>query len=630
MDILKEILKEIEGSDRLISDAVFEGANIVLYTKDKEFFLNAHDTIRRLVDNFKKRIEVRADPSITIDEEKAEAILRKILDADAKPDQIIFDPQRSQVIIETEKPGVVIGRGGMVLKEIKEKTLWTPLIKRTPTIRSKLIENIRAVLYQNSDYRRKFLHKVGKRIYDGWVRGKKDGWIRITFLGAGRQVGRSCFLLQTPESRILLDCGINPADDSEYPYLEAPELNIQDLDAVIVSHAHMDHAGLIPYLFKMQYRGPIYCTAPTRDVMSLLCIDQHKIVMGEGKDPIFDMEDIKEMVKHCITLDFGEVTDITPDIRITFYNSGHIIGSAMTHIHIGNGAHNFLYTADQKFGKTMLLDPAITKFPRLESVLLEATLGGKENIGNTVEEAQEQLAKAIEETINGGGKVLVPVLGVGRAQEVQLVVEELVRTKRIPTIPVFVDGMVWDITAIHTAYPEFLSKTVRQQIFQKDENPFLSDIFKRVGSQKERNQIIEETGPCVILATSGMLVGGPSMQYFQRLIDNPKNCICFVCYQPEGGLGRRVLNGEKEFTFGVGQKAEVNPLKMRVEDIQGLSGHSNRKQLMNFVARLDPKPRKIMLNHGEASRCLDLASSLHKTYRVETSAPKNLETVRLK
>jgi KH/beta-lactamase-domain protein len=631
MDILKEILKIVPNSERLISDAGFEGANIVLYTKDKTFFLDNNGIIRSAVNEFKKRIELRCDPSITLDMEKAEAIIKQVLPEEAKPDNIIFDPQRAQVIIETEKPGVAIGKQGALLREIKEKTCWTPLIKRTPAIRSKLIENVRGVLYQNSDYRRKFLDKVGHRIYDGWMRGKKEEWIRVSQLGAGRQVGRSCIFLQTPESRILLDCGIDPADsDNQFPYLEAPEFNINDLDAVIVSHAHLDHSGLVPWLYKMGYRGAVYCTAPTRDVMSLLAIDFHKIMKNDRKEPLYEIDDIREMVKHSIILEYEEVTDVTPDVRITFYNSGHVLGGAMVHLHIGNGLYNFLYTGDMKFGRTLLLDPAVTRFPRLEAMMLESTYGGKENEVPTREESETALANIIKETIANKGKVLFPVLGVGRSQEIMLIIEQLMREGLIEKVPVFVDGMVWDITAIHTAYPEFMSRTVRTSVFQKDENPFLSGIFRQVGSPKERQQVLEETGACIILATSGMLVGGPSVEYLKQLMDNPKNTLCFTCYQADGSLGRRIQRGEKEIGFGSGQKQEVNPLKMRVETLEGFTGHSSRKQLIGFVAKCEPRPRKIIVNHGESSRCLDLSSSIHKLFKIETAAPRNLETVRLR
>ncbi len=629
-DITKEILKQLP--EKSISEAAFEGANIVLYTKDKEFFLDNNGLIKRVVDDIKKRVELRPDPSITMDMEKAEKEIKKLIPKEAGIEHVIFDPQRSRVIIEAAKPGLAIGKQGAFLSEIRTKTLWVPLIRRKPAIRSKLIENIRAVLYKESDYRRKFLDKTGHRIYDGWIREKKHEWIRVTYLGGGRQVGRSCLFLQTPESRVLLDCGVDVAasDQEAYPLLECPEFNIQELDAVIVSHSHLDHSGFVPYLFKYNYKGPVYCTEPTRDVMALLTLDYVKIMRSEGKEPIYTTEDIKEMVKHTICLEYDEVTDVTPDVRITLYNAGHILGSAMVHLHIGNGLHNLLYTADMKFGRTRLLEPAVTQFPRLETLMIESTYGGKENVLAPRQEQEEQIRKMIEDTIKRGGKVLIPVLGSGRAQEVMVLIEGFIRSGKLKEVPVFVDGMVWDITAIHTAYPEYLNNVVRKLIFHKDQNPFLAKIFKEVGSQKERMQVIEETGSCIILATSGMLVGGPSVEYLRHLADNPKNSLIFVCYQGEGSLGRRLQRGEREITFGTAAKPEICPVKMEVHTIEGFTGHSGRKELMNFLIKCEPRPKKVIVNHGENSRCLDLASSIHKQNRIETICPRNLEAIRIK
>ena len=629
-NIIEEVLKQLPRDK--ISDACFEGANIVLYTKDKEFFLNNNGMIKSVVDNIKKRVELRPDPAITLNLEKAEKDIKKMLPKEAEVGQILFDPQRSIVVIEAEKPGLVIGKQGSILRDIREKTMWVPMIRRTPAIRSKLIENVRSVLYQHSDYRRKFLDQIGHRIYDGWKREKREEWVRISYLGGGRQVGRSCLLLQTPESRVLLDCGVNVASNEEaYPMLEAPEFDIQAIDAVIITHSHLDHCGFLPYLFKYGYKGPVYCTEPTRDVMSLQLLDYVKIMGQNGdKEPIFGSEDVREMVRHTVCLDYEEVTDVTPDVRITLYNAGHILGSAMVHLHVGNGLHNILYTGDMKFGKTSLLEPAATSFPRLETLMIESTYGGKENILPPKKDCDDELINYVKKTLDRTGKVLIPVLGSGRAQEVLLIIEEGIKAGKLKDVPVYIDGMVWDITAIHTAYPEFLNNSIRKLIFHKDSNPFLSKNFKQVGSQKERMQIVEEGGPCVILATSGMLVGGPSVEYLKHLSDNPVNLLMFVCYQGEGCLGRRIQRGAKEFITCSGQKQELNPIKMEVHTIEGLTGHSGRKQLMNFVHRCDPRPKKVIVNHGESSRCLDLASSIHKQNRVETVAPRNLDAIRLR
>ncbi|MEK6964154.1 MAG: beta-CASP ribonuclease aCPSF1 [Nanoarchaeota archaeon] len=627
-EIIKEILKNLP--ENKISDAVFEGANIVLYTKDKAFFLEESGLIKSIVNIIKKRIELRPDPKICLDPEKAESVIRSILGSEVSLDNIIFDPQRSIVILEVDKPGLAIGKQGENLQKIKADTLWVPLIRRTPPIRSKIVENIRSVLYENSDYRRKFLHKTGQRIYNGWLRQKKEEWVRITCLGAGRQVGRSCFLLQTPESRILLDCGIDvSSSENPYPYLEAPEFNIKELDAIIVTHAHIDHSALIPYIYKFGFRGPTYCTAPTRDVMALLQLDCVKIQHSEGKEPLYTSEDIKEMVKHTICLDYEEVTDITPDIRITFYNAGHILGSAMVHIHIGNGLHNFIYSGDIKYGRTNLLTPTATVFPRLETLMVEATYGAKEDVMPPAMEQDNMVIDLITTTIKRGGKVLIPTLGSGRGQEIVVLIERLIREGKMEKFPVYIDGMVWDITAIHTAYPEFLNSGVRQQIFHFDNNPFLADNIKRVGSQKERKEIIENEGPCIILATSGMLHGGPSVEYLKRLAENPKNSLLFSCYQGEGTLGRKIMGGMRELNFQEGQKVETIPLKMEVGKI-AVSAHSDRRELMNFIRNCNPKPKKVLVVHGESSKCLDLSSSIHKMFHIETVAPRNLDTIRLK
>jgi KH/beta-lactamase-domain protein len=632
-DILKEILNQLPAN--IISSAIFEGANIVLYTTNKKFFLDNEGMIKKVVDDIKKRVELRPDPSLCMEQEKAEKAIKKIIPEEGELGNIIFDPQRSTVIIEAEKPGVVIGKQGEFLQEIKEKTLWVPVIRRTPVIRSQLIENIRSVLYQNNDYRKKFLDKIGHRIYDGWLRGKKEEWIRMTYLGGGRQVGRSCVLLQTPESRVLIDCGIDPAtgvDAAEtYPYLESPDFNINDLDAVIISHAHLDHSGFLPYLFKFGYKGPVYCTAPTRDIMSLLQLDMVKIARNDGKEPIYTSEEVKETVKHTITLEYEEVTDITPDIRITLYNAGHILGSSMVHIHVGNGLHNLVYTGDVKYGRTLLLNPADTKFPRLETLMIESTYGGKDNTMQERQDADKETADIIIKTVQRGGKVLIPTLGVGRSQEIMLIVDNLIKTGQIAEIPVFIDGMVWDVTAIHTAYPEYLNNNIRKLIFHRDHNPFLNPIFKRVGSPKERQQVIEEHGSCIILATSGMLNGGPSVEYLKAIGNDSRHTLMFVSYQGQGSLGRRIQRGEKEFMQqGANGKNEVFEVKMEIATVEGFSGHSDRSELMRFIQNCVPRPKKVIINHGESSRCLDFASSIHKTFRIETVSPRNLEAVRIK
>jgi KH/beta-lactamase-domain protein len=626
-EILKEVLKYIPEKAEILEPG-FEGANIVLYTKNKEFFLDNSDVIKNIVDAVKKRVELRPDPNLLMDEEKAEKEIKKLVPEEAGLTNVIFDVPRTKVILEASKPGLAIGKSGEILKEIKKKTFWIPLVRRTPPIKSQITEKIRSVLYENNDYRKKFLNKIGERIYGGWTNEKKDIWIRVTILGSGRQVGRSCLLLQTPESKILLDCGIDVAaqdPDDSYPMLNAPEFDINKLDAIIITHPHTDHCVFVPYLYKMGYKGPVYFTEPGRDIASLMALDYISVSQKENKKVIFSSTDIKEMVKHSIILDYDEVTDITPDIRVTFYDAGHTLGSAMVHLNIGNGLHNLLYTGDMNYETSNLLSAAITRFPRLETMIMESTYGGSNESYPTRKEAEEILVKTIKETIERGGKVLMPVLGTGRAQEIMVIIDKMIHDGKLDKIPVYIQGIVWDITAIHTAYPDFFNSNVRKMVFHKDQNPFLNEIFKRVGSRQEMQEVLEG-GPCIILATSGMMVGGASVEYFKELADNSRNSLIFSSYLGKRSLGRRIAEGEREFNI---DGKEIS-LKMEVAAMKGFTGHSTRERLISFVRHLNPKPKRIILLHGDNSNCLDLASNLHKMFRIETNAPKNLETIRIR
>ena len=184
--------------------------------------------------------------------------------------------------------------------------------------------------------------------------------------------------------------------------------------------------------------------------MALLQLDMIKIQRAEGKEPIYTSDEVRQMVLHTICLDYDEVSDITPDVRLTLYNAGHILGSSIVHFNIGNGLHNFAYTGDLKYGRTNVLEPGNTQFPRIETLMIESTYGGKENV-MAEQEADDYMVNVVQETFKRGGKVLMPVLGSGRAQEVMVIVERLMREEKIPQAPIYIDGMLWDISAIHTA-----------------------------------------------------------------------------------------------------------------------------------------------------------------------------------
>lgn len=351
MEILKEIEKTVQSvlpSETQITKIEMEGPEVAIYTRNPKAFFENESFVAKVAFELKKRVHIRTDKSLLTEPEEAKKKILEIVPENAGIQEIYFSPAFSEVVIESMKPGVVIGKGGEISKRITLETGWTPTILRSPTSPSEILKGIRHHLFKNSAERKKTLQEVAKKIYRK-IEPKADSWIRLTALGSFQEVGRSCILLETPHSKILLDCGINPAgNENAYPYLDSLNFPLTDLDAIIISHAHTDHAGFLPYLFRMGYQGPVYCTAPTRDLMTLLQFDFIDVSVKEGKEPLYAEKDVKEMLKYCITREYREVTDIAPDVRMTFHNAAHILGSASVHLHIGSGQHNFVYSLDSK------------------------------------------------------------------------------------------------------------------------------------------------------------------------------------------------------------------------------------------------------------------------------------------
>ncbi|MEM5812914.1 MAG: beta-CASP ribonuclease aCPSF1 [Candidatus Aenigmatarchaeota archaeon] len=621
---MEEILQKVKAEIReeVISEICYEGSNIIIYTKDEDFLKNSGEDIKNIVNKLKKRIMVRADPSILEDVDKTENIIKEMIPPTSEITEIYFEKEFSKVIIHAKRPEVIIGKNGEIVRKILEKTNWTPSIKRSGDIQSELIVAIRRMLHKEAENRKKFLHELGKKIYSPM---KEVEWIRATFLGGAREVGRSCILLRTPQTNVLLDCGISVSNQKEpYPYLNAPEFNIQTLDAIIISHAHLDHCGLVPLLYeKYNFNGPIYCTEPTRDLMALLQMDYIEVCQREGREVPYGIRGIEEMIKHSVSLDYGEVTDIAPDMRLTLENAGHMLGSSLIHLNIGNGLYNLLYTGDMKYGTTRLFSPARTNFTRVEGVIIESTYGSASDVHPSRKEAEKNLIESVKRAIARGGKVLVPSFAAERGQDVLVILCSVPREEL--DIPIYLDGMLWDATAIHTAYPEFLSKNI-ENMLRQNENPFLDPRIKGIGSQQERERVITEARPSVIISTSGMLNGGPILNYLEKLGEDERNMLIFVGYQGEGTLGRKVQKGWRIIEFGT----KTIQLNLEVVTIEGLSGHSPQKELINFIYHLKTKPKKIITNHGENSKCVELAKAIRQTIKAEVGAPRNLETVRFK
>jgi KH/beta-lactamase-domain protein len=623
--ILERVPKEAE-----VSRIEYEGPMLAVYAKKPEILVEQSNVIADIVNTLRKRIVVRSDPLVRLREKEAERITKEIILPEAEVTDVNFDPSLGEIIIEAKKPGLVIGKNGLVLQEIIRRTRWRPHVLRSPPLRSKIVAHMRHYLHSESRDRERILRTVGERIFR--TRTYEVGDLRITALGGVQEVGRSAFLVQTRESSILLDCGINPGSSrafERFPRFDSPTFEIDCLDAVVISHAHLDHCGLVPFLYKYGYDGPVYCSAPTSNLMTLLQLDYLDVAGKQGVMPPYDQKDVRESVLHTIPLRLGVVTDVAPDVRLTLHNAGHILGSSIAHLHVGEGLHNIVYTGDYKYARTMLLEAAEMEFPRVETVITESTYGSPRDIMPSRAEAEKRLTSVINETLERKGKVLIPVPAVGRAQEIMLVIDGYMRRGLMKETPVFIEGMISEATAIHTAYPEYLGREVRRSILYDGINPFQSDYFTIVEHPSVRQEIIDGE-PSIIMATSGMLEGGPVIEYFKTLAEDERNTIIFVSYQIEGTLGRRVQRGLSEATMiNSSGKMGVVKVRLQAESIEGFSGHSDRRQIINYITHLKPKPERVVVCHGERSKCLSIADFVQRRCGIQTLVPATMETFRL-
>jgi len=628
-DIEKKVM-EIMPSSCQVTKVEPEGLATVVVIRDIKSFYQNDQLIRELASALKKKVLIRVDQSKLTEPEKAKEIIESLVPKEAEIRSIRFSPDFSEVYIEALKPGLVIGKGGSILKEVILQTGWTPITVRSPTMPSVTLDGVRKSMVAETADRKKFLLGIGRKICQPMP---SSDWVRLVGLGGFREIGRSCILLQTQHSKILMDCGANTATSESgkaYPYLNMLGFGLEELDAVIISHGHMDHMGFVPYLFAYGYDGPVYTTPPTRDIMMLLQQDYINLAKRSlNIEAPYSKKHIQKELRNIIAVNYGEVVDITPEVKMTLYNAGHILGSAAVHLHIGEGAHNLVYGGDMKFGFTKLFEPVQTHFPRAETLLLESTYGGRNDTTPPRQYMERRLMDVILQTMERRGKVLIPVFAVGRSQEILLVLEEFYRHNPDQfNYPVYIDGMVLEASAIHTAYPEYMREQIQRRILS-DNSPFESPMIKVAkGTDKEK---IINGDPCVILAPSGMLSGGPSFEYLKLMADDPKNTLIFVGYQSALSLGNKIQRGMKEVpTLGDDGKIKMLNINMQVQTVESFSGHSDRSQLMAYLRNMRPTPERVITMHGDYNKTEELARSAAMLLRREGRAMNNLEALRLR
>lgn len=591
----------------------YEGPCIALYSKNPSYLLQNNQLVLNMVNTIKKRIVIRIDESLRLSQDESTNVIGDTVPKESGIAGTFFDAVLGEAVIFARKPWTILREGGDV--DLTEKIGWKVRVRKAPQ-NMLPIETLYKILGETVSQRTKFYREVGDKIFRPKLTEQAEA--SLLTLGGFAEVGRSCMLLETRESKIILDCGLNlSAKDSlgVLPRFDITGIGMEDVDAVVLSHAHLDHTGFLPALFKYGYRGPVYCTEPTLLLMSIL---QRDYLKYSGSDALYSEQDIDRAVTHTITLMLGIVTDISPDIKLVLSNSGHIIGSTSIHLHIGNGEHNLVYTSDMKFGKMQTLENASWSFPRVETMIIESTYGGKEDIMCPREQAEANLVSAVERTLTAGGHVLMPVPAVGISQELILLLDRFTKGGRLKT-KVLVEKIISEATAVYEAYPEFLSKELGKHVLESEASQFGSE-FSIVESET-----LKPSEPAIVLAPSSMLIGGPSVGYLKQIADNPKSTLIMLSYQSLDTPGRAILDGARQIRIG----GETIELRCQVERIDGLGSHSDYNQLMAYVMRLRPKLRRVLVNHGERPKAQNLASMINKQFRIQTQHPLVQEAIKL-
>lgn len=611
-NIVAAILNNLP-SESEITKIEYEGPFIVLYSRKPTTLLENQEIISKMVNTIKKRIVIRTDTSIRSSEDSVKQIIRSSTSYPNTISEIFFDPALGEATIFVKDFRTLTELSQLEIALV-EKTGWKLIYRYVPSD-LKPIRFMNQILHNSSEERMYFYKRVGEKIFRQKLTGSEEA--SIVCLGGFSEIGRSAMLIVTHESKIILDFGIKSyhhEDNDILPRLDIYGIGMNEIDAIIISHAHLDHCGAVPILCKYGYDGPVYCTEPTFPIMISILQDY----ASKTKEALYSSRDIERLITQVIPLNFGAVTDISPDVRITFANSGHMIGSASTHMHIGNGDYNILYTGDLKFGRLNTVDNAFWNFPRAETLVIESTNGNRDDRFVTREVAEENLVKSINSTIQDGGRILIPIPVLGLSQEICVTLGMLRSINKINPENIFVDQKILDIFFFYEMYSEYLSKILKQRISERTEDPLYINSLVSLEPSVNWNGSI-------ILCPSSMLTDGPSITYLNQIASDPLSKVILLSEQFQSTPGRLLQEGQRNITIG-SNNLEV---KCNIDVIPGFSMHSDYNQLLAYVNRLKPKLKKVITNHGEGKKCQNLSNSINKIFKIQSFHPLVQESIKV-
>ena len=464
--------------------------------------------------------------------------------------------------------------------------------------------------------------------------------IKLTFLGAAQNVTGSRYLVQFNNVSFLVDCGLYQERELKgrnwEPFLVPP----QSLDAVLLTHAHLDHCGLLPKLAREGFRGSIYCTAATAEIAEIVLLDAGKLQQEdadfkrrrherEGRKaphpeiPLYTADDAKASFPLFVPVGYGETVKIGKGVEASFHDAGHILGSSMVRVRIHQDEERIiLFSGDiGGWGKPMLQDP--TLFEEADYVLVESTYGDR--LLESSENVANEFAEIINTTVKAAGNIVIPSFALERSQDVLYYLNKFRLEGRIPHLMVFVDSpMAVSVTGVFEHHPELFDEEMKE-LLRQGKSPFDFPGLNLIRTVDESKAINYIAGSVIIIAGSGMCTGGRIKHHLVTNISRPESTIVFVGYQAVGTLGRQIVDGAKEVRI-LGQ---YYPVRARVVQLNGFSAHADRNQLLKWLSSLQRPPRCVFVTHGEPSAAQHFALLVRDKTGCDTVVPKYQDKVLL-
>jgi metallo-beta-lactamase family protein len=465
--------------------------------------------------------------------------------------------------------------------------------------------------------------------------------IKLNFLGAAQNITGSRFLLQVNGTRLLVDCGLYQERHLRARNWEPFTIDPKSIDAVLLTHAHLDHCGLLPKLAKEGFKGKIYCTAPTSEIAQIILLDSAKLQEEdaefkrkrherEGRKgpypeiPLYTISDAEACFPQFSPIDYEQSVKLGEGIEATFYDAGHVLGSSIIKVKVNqNGQQrSILFTGDMgRPNRPIVRDPASCK--EADYLLIESTYGDRVHQGS--DDVKKSIAEIINSTKKAGGNIIVPSFALERSQEVLYYINELLIEDAIPHIMVFLDSpMATKITKVFKRHSELFDEEMTELI-RKHESPFNFPGLKMTETTKESKAINHIKGTIIVIAGSGMCTGGRIKHHLVQNISRPESTIMFVGYQANGTLGRQIVSGQEKVRI-LGQEYQV---KAKIVQVNGFSAHADKNELLHWLTGFKKPPRRLFVVHGEPESAQHLAEHIVQETSWKVSVPAYQDEVAL-